>query len=229
MFEVKKRPDKIAILGSGSGWEHFPIQSDHTVYALNDYVYQERYGIKPDVLFIMDVLDEKPLVVSGVSNLGDVIQRINAMKIPFVAPYEYAEIPLSEAFPLKQCVKEFGIPYLTNTIAYMIFYAMLKGAKEIDIYGVNQASSSEYFYEKSGVEYAIGVAVGRGIKVTINGDKSELLRNKARFGGGLLYGYNMTYNQILEAEQKFGTQIIKQLSAPSKSESRIVRKVNHED
>ena len=224
-FEIKKNKEKWAILGSGSGWNLFPLQSDHIVFGLNDYVYTERYGIKLDYLAIMDVLDEKPLVVAGLSNLGEIIQRINAMKIPFVAPFKYAEIPLSEAFPLEECAKEFGLPYFTNTIAYMIFYAMLKGAKEIDIYGVNQASSSEYFYEKSGVEYAIGVAVGRGIKVTINGDKSELLTNKARFGGGLLYGYNQTYSQIIQLKEKFGEPIIHHLLKPEQPFSRTVRVV----
>ena len=222
-FEIKKNKERIGILGSGSGWNLFPFQSDHTVYCLNDYVYQERYQIKPDVLFIMDILDEKPLVVAGLSNLGDIVQRINKMGIPLVAPFKYAEIPLSEAFPLKECVKEFGLPYFNNTISYMIAYALLKGAKEIDIYGVNQASSSEYFYEKASVEYWIGIAVGRGVKITINGDKSELLANKARFGGSLLYGFNQTYFQIVEAEKKFGLPIVKQLSVPSRPISRTVR------
>ncbi len=226
MFKIKKNPNKFAILGSGSGWELFPENSDHTVYALNDYVKGERYGIMPDVLFIMDVLDEKPMIVAGMDNLGGIIKRINDMAIPLVAPYKYAEIPLSEAFPIKQAVKEFGIPYFTNTIAYMIAYAMLKGAKEIDIYGVNQASSSEYFYEKSGVEYMIGVANGRGIKITIHGERSELLGQKARFGGALQYGYNQTYQQILAAEEKFGTPIIKKLLSPAKPVSKTVRQVN---
>ena len=227
MFEIKKNPEKIAICGTGSGWELLPIQSDHTIYCLNDYVYAEKYGVTPDVLFIMDILDEKPMVVAGMQNLGEVIQRINKMGVPLVAPFKYAEIPKSEAFPLEECEKQFGMAYFTNTIAYMIAYALLKGAKEIDIYGVNQASSSEYFYEKSGVEYWLGVANGRGVKISINGSKSELLSNKARFGGGLLYGYNQTAQDIKQLKEKFGTAIIHKLLAPEKPYSRIVRKVNH--
>jgi len=225
MFQIKKNPKKWAILGSGSGWNLFPTQSDHTVIALNDYVYTERYGISPDYLAIMDVLDEKPLIVAGVSNLGDVISRINKMNIPLIAPFRYAEIPLSEAFPLEECVKVFGLPYFTNTISFMIAYALLKGATEIDLYGINQASSSEYFYEKAGVEYWLGIANGLGVKITINGDKSELLMNKSRFGGGLLYGYNMDYNGILEAKKKFGEQIVKTLSTPERPYSKTVRKI----
>ena len=116
-FEIEKDPKKIAILGSGSGWNLFPLVSDHTIYALNDYVYAEKYQIKPDILFIMDVLDEKPQVVAGVQNLGEVIQRINKMGIPLIGPFRYAEIPKSKAFPLEECAKRFGMAYFTNTIA----------------------------------------------------------------------------------------------------------------
>jgi len=224
-FEVKKDPTKVFIAGTGSGWQAMPPQTEKTVYCLNDYVYAEKYGIEPDILFIMDVLDEKPQVVSGIQNLGETIQRINALKCPLIGPFRYEEIPLSERFPLEECFKEFGMPYFSNTISYMIAYAILKGAKEIDTFGVNQASSSEYFYEKAGVEYWLGVANGRGIKITINGDKSELLTNKVRFGGNLLYGYNQTYQEILDANKKFGEPIIKKLLAPPKKVSKTIREI----
>ncbi len=226
MFEIKKDPTKWMICGTGDGWQLAPHKSDSIVFCLNDYVYSERYRIQPDYLCIMDVLDEKPMVVSGLSNLGDIIQRINNMRIPLVAPFKYAEIPLSEAFPIEECAKEFGIPYFSNTIAYMIAYALLKGAKEIELFGVNQASSSEYFYEKSGVEYWLGVANGRGVKITLNGAKSELLTNKARFGGGILYGYNQSYLDVMQANKKFGESVVKKLIMPPQPASRTVRKVN---
>lgn len=226
MFDVKKRKDSVIILGTGTGWERFPRNTDKTVYGLNDYVYTEKYQIIPDILFIMDVLDEKPQVVSGISNLGDVMARINQMKVPLIAPFKYEEIPLSQAFPIHECVKEFGAPYFTNTIAFMIAYALLQGVKEIELFGVNQASSGEYFYEKAGVEYWLGIAVGRGVKVTINGDKSEVLANKARFGGTLMYGYNQSYEHFTEAEKKFGEGSIKKLSTPAPAKSRVIREIN---
>jgi len=225
MFDVKKDPRKVIIAGTGSGWELMPKRTEKIVYCLNDYVVKEKYNIDPDVLFIMDVLDEKPQVVAGLQNLGETIQRINAMKCPLIGPFRYEEIPLSERFPLEECFKEFGSLYFTNTISYMIAYAILKGAKEIETYGVNQASSSEYFYEKAGVEYWLGIANGRGIKITINGDKSEILTNKKRFGGSLLYGYNQTYTEVLDANKKFGEPIIKKLLTPPKQESRTIREI----
>lgn len=225
-FEIKKDPAKVHILGTGSGWEASPRETNATVYCLNDFVKQEKYGIKPDLLFIMDVLDEKPQIISGNDNLGEVIARINAMRVPLIAPFKYEEIPLSQAFPLEACVKEFGIPYFTNTICYMIAYALLNGAKDITIYGVNQASSHEYTEERGGVEYWIGVAAGRGVKVTISGKDSSLLRFKGRFGHDALYGYLAPYGAIMADKERFGEQVVRRLMAPRPQPSRIIRNVN---
>lgn len=228
MFEVKKTPTKVAICGTGSGWELLPKITDQTIYCLNDYLFTEKYGIQPDLLFILDILDEKPQIVAGVNNLGDVINRINKLKIPLIAPYQYEEIPLSKPFPLKECVEKFGLPYFSNTICFMIAYALLNGAKEISLYGINQASSAEYFHERDAVTYWLGVANGMGVKVTINGDKSELLRGKDMYGGTLLYGYKKSYDEIMRTEQRLGGQIVKRLMSPSKQYSRTVRKINFE-
>jgi hypothetical protein len=225
-FEIRKNKSKFQIMGTGNGWELAPKKSDAIICCLNDFVYIDKYGVIPDILFIMDVLDEKPLVVSGGTDLGDIIQRINKLRIPFIAPFKYAEIPLSQPFPIEECFKQFGQPYFSNTIGYMIAYVLMEGAKEIDIYGINQASSSEYFYEKSGVEYWLGIAIGRGVKVTLHGDKSELLTNKRRFGGGLLYGYNQTFREILALKEKFGTPIIHKLTNQSRPVSRTIRTIN---
>src|SRR3990167_3462247 len=113
MFEIKKDPSKVIIAGTGSGWELMPKATEKVVYCLNDYIYTEKYQVKPDILFIMDILDEKPQIVSGHGNLGEIIHRINSLNVPLIAPYKYQEIPLSQPFPIKECVKEFGIPYFT--------------------------------------------------------------------------------------------------------------------
>ena len=227
MFKIKKDLTKFLILATGDGWQLAPKESEKVIYALNDFVYYEKYRIMPDVLFMLDVLNEKPQVISGLQNLGDTISRINKIGVPFIAPYKYEEIPLSEAFPLKECVKEFGLPYFTNTICYMIAYALIKGAKEIELFGVNQAGSHEYMEEKGGVEYWIGIAVGRGVKVTINGKDSQLLRHKGRYDrGGLMYGYLASFDEVMRQEEQFGKPIILKLLSPVKPYSKVVRNVN---
>jgi len=225
-FEIKKDPTKVFILGTGGGCEYAPKESERLYYCLNDYIKVEKYGIKPDVLFIMDTLDEKPQIVSGSDNLGDIVARINSLRVPFIAPYKYEEIPLSQAFPLNECARQFGAPYFKNTIGYMIAYALLQKVKEMDIYGVNQASSGEYYYEKGSVEYWLGIAIGRGVKIKIWGENSELLTDKRRFGGNILYGYNMTYEELKASTEKYGEGVIKKLSVKIPNTNRIVRSIN---
>ena len=224
-FDIKKNPRHIAILATGQGWDLAPKLSEKTIYALNDYVSIEKYRVKPDVLFMMDILDEKPQVVSNQQDLGETIKRINGMKIPFIGPYKYEEIPLSEAFPIEECVKQFGLPFFTNTICFMIAYALMQGAKEIELFGVNQAGSHEYMEEKGGVEYWLGMATGMGVKVTIHGHNSQLLRYKGRTGRDILYGYLQTFPEIVENKKRFGEFTIKQLLKPSPPFSRQVRRI----
>jgi len=223
-FSLKKDPSRFLILATGEGWQLSPTQSNAMIYCLNDYTSIEKYGVQPDVLFMLDILDEKPQVVSGQTPLGELVQRINQMRVPFVGPYKYEEIPLSEAFPLEECMKEFGLAYFTNTICYMIVYALLKGAKEIELFGVNQAGSHEYTEERGGVEFWLGVAIGKGVKVTINGKDSQVLRYKGRYGNNILYGYLQTYEEVLEAKKRFGEPIVRKLFAPKKPYSRVIRK-----
>lgn len=222
-FRYKKDWTKWIILGTGSGWNLAPQDSEYIMIGLNDYVKQERYQTKLDMLFIMDVMDEKPQIVSGFDNLGDIINRINSMKIPLICPYPYVEIPLSQPFPLKECVARFGEPYFTNTICYMIAYALLKGARELQIFGVNQASSEEYSQERGGVEYWLGVANGMNVKVSINGEQSQLMRYKGRHGRGVLYGYAQSYEEIIKSEEKWGEMMVKKLLVPPKKVGRTIR------
>ena len=225
-FEIRKNTKRWLIAGTGSGWELMPRNTEQIVFVLNDFIYTEKYGVIPDYLCIMDVLDSKPQIVEGINDLGNVIERINKMKVPLIAPYKYEEIPLSESFPLKKAHEEFGLAYYSNTICYMIAYALLNGAKEIDTYGVNQAGSHEYNLEKAAVEYWLGICNGRGVKITIHGDKSNLLSNREMYGGDLLYGYNMDYEAIMRSEEQLGQPIIKRLMTPQKAVSRRVREVN---
>lgn len=225
-FELKKDPTRWIVAGTGSGIELCPKRSNATIIALNDLLYQERYGIDYDILCIMDLLHEKPQVLSNQTPLGDVMERINKGGKPLLAPYRYAEIPKSLAFPLKACVKAFGAPYFSNTICYMIAYALLNGARIIDTYGINQASQSEYGHEKAATEYWLGIANGLGVKITIHGANSELLTTKTRYGGGILYGYNSTHRNIEKDQETYGEAVIHKLTAPLKSVSRTVRGIN---
>lgn len=120
------------------------------------------------------------------------IQRINSKKALFITQQKHPEIPLSQAFPLKEAMWEFGTPYFTNTICYMICLAIMEKVTSIDIWGVVQGGYQEYLRERKGVEYWLGLASGRGIKININAI-TQLFTNDQN---GKLYGYKKTIEQL---------------------------------
>lgn len=81
-----------------------------------------------------------------------------------------------ENFPFKEVKKQFGVDYFTNMVCYMLAAAIMEDADEIHLYGVRQAGLVEYMEQRRGVEFWLGIAVGRGIKVEIHGI-SQLLKN----------------------------------------------------
>jgi hypothetical protein len=79
------------------------------------------------------------------------------VKGDLIAPYPYDAIE-----------SLFGSLYLTSSPAYMMGYAILSGAKEIGIYGVDlSVDDHEYFWQRPCMEAWIGFAKGKGIKVYI--------------------------------------------------------------
>lgn len=109
------------------------------------------------------------------------------------------EIPNSIAYPL-QAISDFvgqniwrliqvgqplvsagKNPYLTSSIAYQIALAMYEGFEQIELYGIDLNTGGEYAWQKSGVEYLLGMAAGRGHKIILPG-------NCPLLGDGKLYG-----------------------------------------
>ena len=69
-----------------------------------------------------------------------------------------------------------GVPYLGSTIAQQLALAIHMGYKEIALYGIDLNTTSEYAWQKPGVEHMLGLAAGRGVKVAIP-DMCPLLRS----------------------------------------------------
>jgi len=70
------------------------------------------------------------------------------------------------AYPIQDILDAFG-NYFTNTISFMLAYAILEGATEILVAGVDMAATEEYGSQRPSCEYLLGWAVAKGIKVTI--------------------------------------------------------------
>ncbi len=136
-------------------------------------------------------------------------------------------IPNSITYPLQEIAADLGpwvyrldehgaqtditsAPYLTSSISYEIALAIYEKFEEIHILGVDLNTESEYVWQKPGVEYLIGVATGRGIKVVLP-DNCPLLQGKL-YGRAFMAetGEHMSAEQIesrLQAIQQEQTRI----------------------
>ncbi len=90
------------------------------------------------------------------------------------------EVPSSEAFPVDEIVAKFG-RYFTNTVSWMIAYAIYLEVKEIGVYGVDMAQDGEYKSQRPSCEFFLGWAAGAGIKITIPAE-SDLLKCRMLYG-----------------------------------------------
>ena len=90
------------------------------------------------------------------------------------------EWPTSVAFPKDEILETLG-RYFTNSISWMVAHALMEGATELHIYGVDLAQGTEYAQQRPSAEYMLGIAVGMGVKVYIP-PSSDLLH------AGTLYG-----------------------------------------
>lgn len=83
-----------------------------------------------------------------------------------------------------------GLDYFTSSIAFMFALAIAEGFEEIGIYGIDLIIGREYFFEKSCVEFYMGIAHAKGI-VVHRPENSALLWQSHRYGyePGPNYGF----------------------------------------
>jgi hypothetical protein len=78
----------------------------------------------------------------------------------------YPEVPKSERYPYEAVAEVCG-DYWDSSVAYAVSLAIAEGAEEIGVYGVNMLATEEYAYQRPNMEYLLGLAKGKGIKVHI--------------------------------------------------------------
>ncbi len=125
---------------------------------------------------------------------------LKSHKIPLVIG---ENSPLSEGYvyPFKDIEKLYGSLYLTSSPAYMMGLAILEGAEEIQIYGVDlTVDDHEYFWQRPCMEAWVGFAKGLGIKVVIP-DVSPL--GKSDYVEGRLSGGRPDFSKPPFTERSF--------------------------
>jgi len=92
-------------------------------------------------------------------------------------------VPNAISLPMRELVKEFGPYFFTSSFAWMMAFAMMQGAKEIALYGIDMASRDEYILQRPGAYYFFTEAQKRGIKMSAP-HESDIMQPPA------LYGYS---------------------------------------
>jgi len=160
---------KIVIIGKAPGWKKAPSEG-------------ETWGIHSLCLWrpVSMVWDMHRTDEIKTEEQADIIKYVNDNKVPYMTLKKHKDIPTSIEFPLN----EMPLIYSECSVAYMVWYAVHKGATQIDMYGVCLGLEEEYRDQRPSVEYWVGYARGKGITVIIHG-KSAICR-----GSQKLYGYN---------------------------------------
>ena len=118
-------------------------------------------------------------------------------RVPIMMQAAYPDVPASIRYPFETMITEFPRGYMTNHVAYMIALALMEGVTHIGIFGCDYATNSEYGPQRGSVEYWLGLAEGRGVRVLFP-PGCDLLNKPS-----LLYGYESHPNGVRDPSYSF--------------------------
>lgn len=164
-MENKKR--KVSIVGfAPSTRDKAPYNDpDWEIWVLNEYHTILPAGGVTNITKWFDIHQRETVINS--SRDKNYIDKLKASTIPILMCKHYDDIPMSVEYPLDDIIKTLQTDYFTNSISYMVAYALYEGVDELAVYGVDMAQDEEYAKERPSVEYFIGYARAKGIPVYI--------------------------------------------------------------
>lgn len=199
------RIKNIIILGMGLGFDKCTYDPNKEVWTFGlGYIKAKR----TDKLFLLEPIerisamikgfyldrDENKKIIEVPITIDDMKNHIRNNNIEFISGHEYKDVETYKPYPFNKIMRDLGVPYFTDHTTYMIAYAIATGVKSIELWGINLPSSADYIQNKACLEFWIGMALGMGISVSINGDGTSLLKNT----DGFLFGYRMPVNRLLD-------------------------------
>lgn len=105
------------------------------------------------------------------------LARLNYRDVPVVMRVPDPDVRHAEQYPFDEIAARFGPSclnfdphYYESSFAYMMAYAIWKGATEIHVYGVQLVGDEEWAYQRPNFHYWAGLAVGAGVKLWIHPD-----------------------------------------------------------
>ena len=202
-FAQKGWKKRLAIVGFADSKKDAPYD-DPTweIWGLNDLHNSiKRFTRWFDIHTVDNINEDVKLGRSPPDRCG--IGGLARLNVPVYMQLKDPNVPNSIEYPLQEILETFknltGKRYFTNSISYMIAYALWEGIvsgrqwDEIQIYGVDMAVGPEYIAQRPSCEYWIGVGEGMGVKMYIP-PASDL--NKCTF----LYGWETKIQNVWETK-----------------------------
>jgi len=174
-----KTKDKVAIVGFADTRKYAPFDNpEFEIWGMNE-LYIEHDIPRVDVLFELHDFEH---IKKSRRNAGEGhFKWLQEAKIPVILQEEHEDMPMSIAFPKNVIISKFPRAYFTNTVSWMMAYAIMLEYKTIHLYGINMAVDGEYSYERPSCEYFCGIAEGLGIELFIHPD-SDLCKTTFLYG-----------------------------------------------
>jgi len=193
------KTDELIILGMGSSRKECPF--DCEVWGVNTgYTQVAELGGHIEKLFIAHTQVKHPTIEGAV--VFDFLQ-VNELIDHGIEVFNIHRVKGSKArlLPLQRLIRKFKTDFYSDTMTYMIAYALDKCTEVIDgkiklkadppyrklnLWGVDMMNRDEYQWEKGGVEFWIGYAMGLGMEVFIC-EGSQVCRNATGKPYGVKY------------------------------------------
>jgi len=172
IVECRPRRRKVAIVGAGPGREYAPYtDSAWECWSLNEIA--QRDAQRHFELHPLEVQSARDLAaLERITIPCYVLDDPALWKMPFTiasngGTVSFAGVPHPVRYPLERLRAAGFREYFTCTFAYQCALAILDGFEEIGLWGVSLhlGTPRERLLERACVDYWIGFAEGRGIKV----------------------------------------------------------------
>jgi hypothetical protein len=156
---------KIAILGTAGGWQDAPFNDDSwELWGLNTLYKQLSPAQLSRFSRWFELHGDTP--ITRLRRPDDHWASLEALKVPVYTFHELPTITRVVKFPIQTAIDQ-GKDYFACTMCYQVALALSEGVTELALYGISLTTAREALVERPCLEWWLGLAEGRGVRVTI--------------------------------------------------------------
>jgi hypothetical protein len=145
-----------------------------------------------DRVFHMDDvrIQEMRAAAAPNSNIAAMLPWLKAHPGPVYTSRTHPDYPGLVEMPIEAMINDLGFAYFNSTAAWAVAYAIYIGAGKITLFGFDFTYANAHHAEKGRacVEFWLGIAHGRGIKISV--PRKSSLMDACNAQAERLYGYD---------------------------------------